>query len=200
MLAAVDSVAACALTTYLVHGIAQRGAASEAARDALARSLPLVATSCLVAFLVIGGLVLLVVPGVWAALACFLAIPVMAIERCYGFAALRRSRNLMRGRKLALLLPLLLWLALDVGADLAIEKRVGADAMLGDLLYSVPSALLGAYLNVFALLFYLDARSGTPDEITSPREGPARPGHGSRRAIARSRGAARRQGSLLIRA
>jgi len=54
--------------------------------------------SLLVGVVVAGGFIALVVPGVWAMVALSVALVVFVVEGVGGFAALRRSRDLVRGR------------------------------------------------------------------------------------------------------
>jgi hypothetical protein len=71
------------------------------------RALPAVAVGFLTALAVLGGLLLLVVPGVIVFCGLYVAIPAAVVERPGPFGALRRSWALTRGRRLAIFLVLL---------------------------------------------------------------------------------------------
>lgn len=121
-----------------------------------ARSLPpLLLQHLVVSVLVVGGLLLLVVPGVVAVLAYFLvyglAGPAVVLEGLSGVDALDRSADLTRGRKgaialsffpIALVLATLAAFAVGLGGYVAssIERAVG----LGSALVALASTLVGA--------------------------------------------------------
>jgi hypothetical protein len=63
-----------------------------------ARLRSLVSLEVLVLFGILGGLLLFVLPGVYLAVAWQLAVPALLFEGLVGSAALRRSRELLRGR------------------------------------------------------------------------------------------------------
>ncbi len=61
--------------------------------------LPLVGTSLLAVLAELVGFVLLIIPGIYLALAFLVLQQVMVLERRFGFAALSRSHELMKGHK-----------------------------------------------------------------------------------------------------
>jgi hypothetical protein len=73
-------------------------------------------------FLIVVGLVLCVVPGIWLAVSWFVAVPVLLVEGERGWSALKRSFDLVKSR---------FWPVLGVAA-------------LGQIISSVISAILGA--------------------------------------------------------
>lgn len=69
-------------------------------REALRILLPLLGTWLLSGLMLLGGLLLLVIPGVWVILGLAALSPVMVLERRFGTAAIRRSLDLMKGNRL----------------------------------------------------------------------------------------------------
>jgi hypothetical protein len=69
-------------------------------RVGLSILVPMVGTSLLNMLLVMGGLLLLFIPGIYLVFAYMLVWQVMVIERLFGMQALRRSSSLMKGSKL----------------------------------------------------------------------------------------------------
>lgn len=79
------------------HYLGRTVGLGEALRGATAIFLPLVGTWLLYTLAILGGLILLVIPGIYLMLAFLLIVPVMVLEGRFGTGALRRSRELMRG-------------------------------------------------------------------------------------------------------
>jgi len=153
------AVAGYAFNHYLAARLVARPAAlAGSARAALARAVPVAWTEVLVVLLVLGGFVLLVLPGIWVLLASFVVLPVMVVEGTFGPAAFQRSRALMAGRKRRVVAALLIWIALDVLFDLGLEALLGGDGPLQDLLYGLSSGFLDLFVLVFSYLLYLDQR------------------------------------------
>ena len=69
----------------------------ESFKKAFQRILPLIGTWFLVGLAIMGGMILFVVPGILAAFWFSLATQVVVIEGVAGFAAMKRSRQLMAG-------------------------------------------------------------------------------------------------------
>lgn len=69
----------------------------EAYKQALARIFGLIWTWFLLGMAIMGGMLLCIIPGILAAFWFSLATQVVVIERTSGFAALKRSRELMKG-------------------------------------------------------------------------------------------------------
>jgi hypothetical protein len=99
------------------------------------------------------GMVLVFVPAFYAALALLLPAPVLAFETAGPLAALARSRRLMVGHKLRLLVPFLapVLALLPVSfLPIGVPARIVRAVVLG---------LVLAYYAAFALVVYLDLRS-----------------------------------------
>ena len=69
-------------------------------RTAVHMMAPLLGTSLLCWLFILGGCLLLIIPGIYMTLAFLLVWQVMIFERVFGRAAMRRSRWLMRGNLL----------------------------------------------------------------------------------------------------
>jgi len=120
--------------------------------------LPIAGTSLLVGLAVMIGFVLLVVPGVYLFLCFLLVWQVMVLERRYGFAAMGRSRELMRG-------SLLRGLGITLGGAIivgviggAIGLVVGHIPLLGPIGQGVARAAGVAYTSAVAVVLYFDVR------------------------------------------
>lgn len=132
--------------------------AGAALRRAWRIFLPTVGTSLLASLIVGGAMLLLILPGFYFILAYWLFWQVMVLENVFGMAALRRSRDLMRGnfvRAIGIML---------VGAVLPSVVSGGATWLLGGLplLQTVVSTAIQAagvtYAYVTAVVFYFDIR------------------------------------------
>lgn len=116
---------------------------------ALPQTLPLVWLGIISAFFVVGGLLLFIVPGVMFAVWFSVVTLVFAREGERGMAALRRSRQLVRGRFWAvtwrLLVLLLVWLPLRLLTSSLGEPGTAGRA-IGDVLAAV---LLAPYVYAY---------------------------------------------------
>lgn len=131
---------------------------SESYRRGLASALPVLVASFLAGIAVVGGLVLLVVPGIFLLGRFSVAAPTVVVEGARPVDALRRSFRLVRGRTLAALGLLLL--ASIIGG--MVEAILGA-VFQGEWLESaLASALAGVLVQPFTaiviVLLYLDLR------------------------------------------
>ncbi len=120
--------------------------------------LPIAGTSILVGIAVMIGLVLLVIPGVYLFLCFLLVWQVMVLERRYGFAAMGRSRELMRG---SLLRGFGITLAGGIIVSVvggAIGLVVGHVPLLGPIGEGVARAAGVAYTSAVAVVLYFDVR------------------------------------------
>ena len=108
--------------------------------------------------LIVFGMVLLIVPGVWLLLAYLVALQVVVVERVFGRAALRRSRELMAGQR---------WrggaiFAASIG--LALVVQFGATWALRDSPVAHMLAVRGTgiffltFSNAVLVVFYFDVR------------------------------------------
>ncbi len=69
----------------------------------------------------------------------------------------------MRGHEGRAFLPLLVWIACDVGIDLVTEELAGSHVLIQELLSASVRVLVDVYFLAFALLLYLDARIRSED-------------------------------------
>lgn len=98
--------------------------------------LPLLGTTILLSLVVMAGFLLLIVPGVIFLLWYFLAIQVVVLEGLSGQAALKRSRQLMKGNiGTAFALGLLVWVITVCASGMQalipqVELKVGVNAVV----------------------------------------------------------------------
>jgi hypothetical protein len=127
-------------------------------RAALGLIVPFSGTLLLLYLGVIGGLLLLVIPGIYLMLVWMLTWQVMVFERCFGTAALRRSRALMRGnvwRAIGILLLSGLITAVLTSAFGAVFRLA---PVLAPLARGIAQSVGGAYTATVAVLLYFDIR------------------------------------------
>ena len=161
------------LSTSFVAGMAAAFAATDAlgppASTAVAlgrlrgRWLSLLVTTVIVGGLVTGGLLLLIVPGVFALALLALAAPAVAIERISPGAALRRSVLLSAGIRWRILgvvvLSLLIASVVEgiVSAIIPVSSTVGG-AILSLIVAAAVSAITTPWVSSVIALLYIDAR------------------------------------------
>jgi hypothetical protein len=130
----------------------------EALHAGLEVLLPLIGTWILAYLAILGGFLLLIVPGIYLTLAFLLATQVMVLERRFGVGALGRSRELMRGHMLRgfgiLLVGTLLVSLLSSG----IEIGLGWIPLFGPLAVGLAQGLGFAYTSTLGVLLYFDIR------------------------------------------
>ncbi len=163
----------------------------ESLRFALRRALPLAWVSILYFFGVLLGALLIVLPGIWVAVAWSVVYPVVLVEDVRGRRALGRSRRLVRGRWWASFAVLLLGflLAFIVGAIFgfvfgvlsAVNESLGfliVTSTVANLLASVVTTPFQAAL-VTVLYFDLRVRKeGFDLQLLAQRIGVPRPAEG----------------------
>jgi len=120
--------------------------------------LPIVGTSLLVGVCIILGLLLFVIPGIYLFLSFLIVWQIMVLERHYGFAAMGRSRELMRGN-------LLRGLGISVAGGIvvavvggAIGLVVGHVPLLGPIGEGIARSAGAAYTSAVAVVLYFDVR------------------------------------------
>jgi hypothetical protein len=119
---------------------------------------PLLGTALLYYLAVGVGLLLLLVPGLYLGLCWLLVWQVMVLERRFGTAALRRSRELMRGHLLRGFGVVLVG-GLVVGVLSTVLGLVfGAVPLLGPLGSGLANAVGFAYTTTVGVLLYFDIR------------------------------------------
>jgi len=120
--------------------------------------LPIAGTSILVGIAVMIGLVLLVIPGVYLFLCFLLVWQVMVLERRYGFAAMGRSRELMRGSLLRGLGILLAGRIIVIVVEGGTRFVVGHVPLLGPIGEGIANSAGAAYVAAVAVILYFDIR------------------------------------------
>ncbi len=120
--------------------------------------LPLIGTWILAYLAILGGFLLLIIPGIYLTLAFLLVMQVMVLERRFGVRALGRSRELMGGHMLRgfgiLLVGALIVSLLTSG----IELGVGWIPVIGPIATGLAQALGFAYTSTLGVLLYFDIR------------------------------------------
>lgn len=119
---------------------------------------PLSGTSLLVVLFVIGGLFLLIIPGIYLGLSYALVWPIMVLERRFGMAALRRSRHLMRGNLLRIAGLATVAGILTAVLSSAAQFGLGYVPVVGSLVSMLVRAAGTAFGTTFSVLLYFDVR------------------------------------------
>ena len=120
--------------------------------------LPIIGTSLLNFICVALGFVLLVIPGVYLMLSFLLLWQVMVLERRYGFAAMGRSRELMRGSLLRGLGILLAGRIIVIVVEGGARFVVGHVPLLGPIGEGIANSAGAAYVAAVAVILYFDIR------------------------------------------
>lgn len=127
-------------------------------REALRIALPLLGTGFLATLAMLFGLILLVIPFIYLAFAFMLIYQVVVVERAYGAAAMRRSRDLMRGNFLRgfglMLVVLILYAVVSVAAGFATL----AGPVVGAVAQALTQAIYSGFQAAVLLVFYFDIR------------------------------------------
>jgi hypothetical protein len=125
---------------------------------ALGLIVPMTGTMLLVYLGILGGIILLVIPGLVLSMAWILTSPVVVFEGRYGPAALRRSRELMRGHKWRAAGVLLVgWIIVAVlGAVLGGSFHLVP--LLGPIGQGIAQSIGVSYSTVVLVLLYFDIR------------------------------------------
>jgi len=131
----------------------------DALRVGLALAGRLVGTWLLGSLAVLGGFLLLVVPGVYLALCLLPLTQVMICEGVFGVAALRRSRELMRGHLLRGLALAVLVAVLSTVLSVVLDAALDALPLVAPLGAGIVQAASVAWGSAVMVLLYLDVRS-----------------------------------------
>ena len=138
--------AGVALRVFTAAASGSRPAGREALGFAWARFGGLLWLSILYAAVVVGGSILLVLPGIYIAVACTAVFPVLALEDKRGFDALRRARDLSKDRWWATLGAILPAWVLVVGGGVLVSSVLrGSGSISG---YALTQALGGLVIQV----------------------------------------------------
>lgn len=127
-------------------------------REAMKIFLPIVGTGILSGLILMVGLLLFVVPGIWFALGIMVLYAINIVERSFGMTAIRRSLDLMKGQRGRgfLLYLLVIIVSMVLGG---IFGLVGAiSPWLGAVLQGLASAITGAFTGAVFIVFYFDIR------------------------------------------
>jgi hypothetical protein len=124
-------------------------------RKGLSIFVPLLGTSILAALATMGGMLLLILPGIWVALGLIVLSQVMVLEGRFGTSGLSRSFERQRGRAFGILFVVLLVQGvIGFGVGLAL----GAIPVLGGIAAGVVAAVSGAYTAAVSVVLYFDIR------------------------------------------
>ncbi len=138
--------------TYLGKPVTTGGAVGRALRAFF----PLLWTSFLMIVAIMGGLILLIVPGILAMFWFVLSTQVVVVEGVGGFKALKRSKALMKGNIGTLIVLGIVLGAISAGVNLAVLFIPQPHARI------VISSLVGGVMTIFGsaatVVFYFSAR------------------------------------------
>ncbi|MBI5170267.1 MAG: hypothetical protein HZA61_12325 [Candidatus Eisenbacteria bacterium] len=131
----------------------------EVLRSALETLFPVAATSLLVGLIAFVGTLLLIVPGIMATCALYVAIPACVLERLSAPEALQRSRSLTKGYRMTLF-GMILVAGLAMLPIIGITIAVGAAApALAFPLLVLQSTVLTPFTSAMAAVIFLRLRS-----------------------------------------
>ncbi len=120
--------------------------------------LPLIGTSMLSGLIILVGLALLVVPGIYLMLCYMLITQVIVLERTYGMAALSRSKELVSGhigRMLGIMLVTwLIMMTLQTGVGFVLNFI----PLLGAVGSGIAQSISFAYYSAVLVILYFDLR------------------------------------------
>jgi hypothetical protein len=119
---------------------------------------PLLGTTLLGALYVIGGYLLLIIPGVYLQLCYILAWQVMVLERVFGRRALSRSRALMRGNLLRGFGVLFIGALIIAVTSQMLQLVLGFIPFLGPVAAGLAQAAGAAYTSAITVVLYFDIR------------------------------------------
>jgi hypothetical protein len=149
-----------AASTYAIGEVylGREATVADSFRKGLQILLPLLGTSILSAIAVMGGLVLLVLPGIWVALGVIVLSQVMVLEGVFGTAALSRCFELMKGQRLRAFGILFLVLIIQAVIGAGVGFVAGAIPIAGSLVSGIVAAVGGAYTAAVSVVLYFDIR------------------------------------------
>jgi len=138
--------------------LGRRATIGHALRLGLSILLPLLGTAILAGLARVVGLLLIVVPGIYLWLAFFLLPQVMVLERSFGFAAMSRSHELMKGHKLRAFGLFTVTTLITMVASNAFSLVGLVLPGLGALLGALAEAVGVAFASAVSVVFYFDIR------------------------------------------
>ena len=119
---------------------------------------PLSFTSLLMMLMVLGGYILLVVPGVYLGLSYVLVWPIVVLERHFGAGALRRSRELLKDNLLRVTGLVMVAGLLALALSSAVRFGVGSIPYVGLVAFALAQSIVTAFATIFRVLLYFDVR------------------------------------------
>jgi len=144
---------------------------------ALRLVLPIIGISFCVGFLIIGGIILLIVPGVMVWCAFSVSVPALVEERRGVFASMARSRDLTRGARLQIfLLGVLFWIfsmviggvvSVVTGATGLYPGGMMADPLIAGLGNGLGTSLTSVISTVVIAALYVELREVKEGASTS---------------------------------
>ena len=140
--------------SYLSRSVAFGGAL----RFALSILLPLLGTWILSSIIIVVGFVLLIVPGVILALMFTLLTPIMVTEKIFGFAAMERSWNLMKGNMLRALGLLVVTGILSSVLTAGVDLVAGFVPFVGSVVAGIVQGAANAFGTAALVVLYFDIR------------------------------------------
>jgi hypothetical protein len=127
-------------------------------RKGLSIFVPLLGTSILAALATMGGMLLLILPGIWVALGLIVLSQVMVLEGRFGTSALSRSFELMKGQRGRAFGILFVVLLVQGVIGFGVGLALGAIPVLGGIAAGVVAAVSGAYTAAVSVVLYFDIR------------------------------------------
>jgi hypothetical protein len=104
------------------------------------------------------GMVLLIIPGIYLAIAWMLTYQVMVIEKRAGWNALKRTRELSGGHLLRILGVALVAAILMTVVSVALDLATMSIPLLSTVVSSIVQAVYTAYLSAAFVVLYFDIR------------------------------------------
>jgi len=129
-----------------------------ALRFALTIVLPLLGTWILAWLIIMVGLVFLLIPGLFLLLMFLLLTPVMVTEGVFGFAAMERSWNLMKGNLLRALGLLIVTTILTAALTAGMEMLANVLPVIGSVVAGIAQAAANAFGTAALVVLYFDIR------------------------------------------
>ena len=120
--------------------------------------LPLIGTTILLSLIVMGGFLLLVIPGIILMLAYSVVNPVMILERYFGLAALRRSQTLTKGHRMRALGLMMVAGIIMVVLTSGFEIMMAFIPFVGSVGSGIAQSIGMAFYSAVYVVFYFDLR------------------------------------------
>ncbi|MBD3673263.1 MAG: hypothetical protein HUJ26_07015 [Planctomycetaceae bacterium] len=160
------SLAAAPITNAaLVSAIAkaylgQKPSVGESFSRAMGKIVPLFLTWILVGLAIMGGFILLIIPGILCIIWFALATQVVVLEPKSGAAALGRSKELMRGYAGKWFVLMIVLFVIGAGIGLASQSIGGmtGNALIAGLFSTVGQILAGLFSSAVLVVLYFSAR------------------------------------------